>query len=62
MLTGNTEEELRQQKIRLLETVIENQNKILEEELDEVPLKLFIPYKEVLGYMTKVSACRRSLP
>ena len=48
MLTGNTEEELRQQKIRLLETVIENQNKILEEELDEVPLKLFIPYKEVL--------------
>ena len=49
MLTGNTEEELRQQKIRLLETVIENQNKILEEELDEVPLKLFIPCKGSIG-------------
>lgn len=53
MLTGDTEEELDRQKIRLLETVIENQNKILEEELDSVPLKLFIPYKEVLDLYDK---------
>lgn len=47
-LNGRTEEELRTQKIELLETIIASQNEILKEELDKTPLKLFIPYKEVL--------------
>lgn len=47
-LTGETEEELRSRKIELLETIMENQSRILEEELDAAPMKLFIPYKEVL--------------
>ncbi|MDO4338699.1 MAG: glycosyl hydrolase 115 family protein [Eubacteriales bacterium] len=47
-LTGETEEELQVKKIRLLERIIADQNQILSEELDKKPLKLFIPYKEVL--------------
>lgn len=48
MLDGKTDEELRRRKIELLETIISNQDQILEEELTETPLRLFIPYKEVL--------------
>lgn len=47
-LRGGTAEEIREQKIQLLETIIGKQRQILQEELEEEPLKLFIPYKEVL--------------
>lgn len=47
-LEGLTGEELQNAKIDLLQTVINAQEKILDEELDEKPLKIFVPYKEVL--------------
>ncbi len=47
-LEGLTGEDLRKAKIELLQTVINAQEKILEDTLDEEPLKSFVPYKEVL--------------
>ncbi|WP_461880017.1 glycosyl hydrolase 115 family protein [Fusicatenibacter sp.] len=41
-------EELRKAKIHLLETIIRDQEKILQEELGKETLKTFVPYKEVL--------------
>ena len=45
---GLSGSELRQAKIDLLQTVINAQEKILEDTLDKEPLKSFVPYKEVL--------------
>ena len=47
-LEGLSGEELLKAKIDLLKTVISSQEKILDEELEEKPLKIFVPYKEVL--------------
>lgn len=49
MLQGGTEEETRNLKIQLLETILARQEEILAEELETPPLRLFIPYKEVLA-------------
>lgn len=47
-LHADTPEEMREKKIALLQTVMEDQQQILKETLDQDPLKLFVPYKEVL--------------
>ncbi len=47
-LEGLTGDELLQAKIKLLESVMDTQEKILSETLDTEPMKLFVPYKEVL--------------
>ncbi len=47
-LHADTPEEMREKKIALLQTVMEDQQQILKETLDKDPLKLFVPYKEVL--------------
>lgn len=47
-LAGLEGEELRQAKIDLLEKIIADQQKLLGEELAEEPLKIFVPYKEVM--------------
>lgn len=47
-LHADTKEELREKKIALLEKIMKDQQEILRETLDYDPLKLFIPYKEVL--------------
>lgn len=47
-LAGLSGSELKQAKIDLLQTVINAQEKILEDTLDKEPLKSFVPYKEVL--------------
>lgn len=47
-LHAETEEEMREKKIQLLQTVMDDQQQILKDTLDQEPLKLFVPYKEVL--------------
>lgn len=48
-LTADTEEELLEKKKQLLETVICDQKKILDETLGKETLTTFVPYKEVLN-------------
>lgn len=47
-LQAGTAKERLQKKIELLELIIKDQEKLLADRLDEEPLKLFVPYKEVL--------------
>lgn len=47
-LKGLEGEELLKGKIELLESVIKTQEKILADNIEEEPLKIFVPYKEVL--------------
>ena len=47
-LKDKTPEELTQAKVDLLEDIINTQNKMLEDTLDYNPVKIFVPYKEVL--------------
>lgn len=47
-LLGKTEEEIRQAKVKLLETIIADQMGILEDTLHKDVMKTFVPYKEVL--------------
>ncbi len=47
-LEGRSKEEQMRAKVSLLEQVIRDQRKILEDVLDRKPLMTFIPYKEVL--------------
>ena len=41
-------DELFNAKVKLLETIIETQDKMLKDSLDYEPVKIFVPYKEVL--------------
>lgn len=47
-LKDRTPEELTQAKVDLLEEIINTQNEMLSKTLDHNPLKIFVPYKEVL--------------
>ena len=47
-LEGLIGDKLLQAKIKLLESVMDAQEKILSETLDNEPMKTFVPYKEVL--------------
>ncbi len=47
-LAGKSGRELLEAKIELLDTVIKAQEGMIAEVLDEEPLKIFVPYKEVL--------------
>ncbi len=47
-LEGLEGDELFKAKVNLLETIIETQNKMLKDSLDYEPVKIFVPYKEVL--------------
>lgn len=47
-LKGKSEEEILQEKVKLLEKVIQDQRDILKETLQHDTLKTFVPYKEVL--------------
>lgn len=47
-LEGLEGDELFNAKVKLLETIIETQDKMLKDSLDYEPVKIFVPYKEVL--------------
>lgn len=47
-LEGLSGEELKQEKIKLLQQVMEDQRQILQDTLGKLPLMNFVPYKEVL--------------
>lgn len=47
-LEGLEGDELFKAKVKLLETIIETQDKMLKDSLDYEPVKIFVPYKEVL--------------